>query len=157
MRLTDTPQKIKDFLVSSGDLPKDIFVFLSILLVATGAFLVGRMSREEEARKGELKIIAPQELTSGIANAFDAPPIKTQKGTNLPEGGNVEQLPRSPAPSPISGAVSGAYVGSINGSVYHLPSCPGAKHIKDENKIWFTTKTEAEAAGYKPAGNCKGI
>ncbi len=49
------------------------------------------------------------------------------------------------------------YVASKKGHVYHLPWCSGAKRIKETNKIWFETKKEAEKAGYKPAGNCKGI
>lgn len=49
------------------------------------------------------------------------------------------------------------YVGSKNGTKYHLPWCAGAKQIKEENKVWFSSKTEAEKAGYSPASNCKGI
>jgi hypothetical protein len=49
------------------------------------------------------------------------------------------------------------YVASLTGTKYHLPSCPGAKQIKEENKIWFTTKEDAEIAGYQPAANCPEI
>lgn len=49
------------------------------------------------------------------------------------------------------------YVASKNGTKYHLPTCSGAKRIKEENKIWFESKQEAEKAGYEPAKNCKGI
>jgi len=45
-------------------------------------------------------------------------------------------------------------VGSRTGSKYHLPSCPGAKQIKTENLINFSSIADAEAAGYKPAANC---
>ena len=51
----------------------------------------------------------------------------------------------------------GGYVASLNGSVYHLPWCSGAERIKEENKIWFNSKEEAERAGYRPAQNCKGL
>ena len=50
-----------------------------------------------------------------------------------------------------------SFVGSKNGSVYHFPWCSGAQRIKEENKVWFTTKEEAERAGYRPASNCKGL
>ncbi len=53
--------------------------------------------------------------------------------------------------------VEARYVASKNGQVYHLLICPGAKQIKDANKIYFNTKEEAEAAGLRPAANCKGI
>ena len=49
------------------------------------------------------------------------------------------------------------YVASKSGTKYHLPWCGSAKQIKEENKIWFDTKEEAEKAGYTPASNCKGI
>jgi len=50
-----------------------------------------------------------------------------------------------------------AYVGSKNGTVYHLPACSGASRIAEENKIWFSSKEEAENLGYRPAKNCDGI
>lgn len=49
------------------------------------------------------------------------------------------------------------FVGSRNGSKYHLLWCPGAKQIKEENKVYFTSKEEAEKKGYSPASNCKGL
>jgi len=54
-------------------------------------------------------------------------------------------------------AVQGQYVGSKNGTKYHLPWCSGAQRINEENKVWFISKADAEAKGYGPAGNCKGI
>lgn len=49
------------------------------------------------------------------------------------------------------------YVASKNGEAYHLPFCSGAKRISDTNLIKFSTKEEAEAAGYRPAANCPGL
>lgn len=49
------------------------------------------------------------------------------------------------------------YVGSKNGTKFHLLTCPGAKQIKEENKVFFATKEDAQKAGYTPASNCKGI
>ena len=51
----------------------------------------------------------------------------------------------------------GKYVASKSGTSYHYPWCTGALKIKEENKIWFQTKEEAEGKGYKPAGNCEGL
>ncbi len=86
------------------------------------------------------------------------------------EGIQVEQLPLSkelPAASvqalsvapevPLALPAGGQYVGSKKGTKYHLPWCPGAKTMNEANKIWFESKEAAEAAGYTPAGNCKGI
>lgn len=53
--------------------------------------------------------------------------------------------------------IQGKYVASKSGTAYHYPWCSGAQRIKEENKIWFDTKEEAEKKGYKPAGNCSGL
>lgn len=49
------------------------------------------------------------------------------------------------------------YTASVSGTVYYPISCKSVSRIKDENKIFFSTKTEAEAAGYAPAKNCSGL
>lgn len=46
-------------------------------------------------------------------------------------------------------------IASKNGTKYHLPSCPGAKQIAEQNKIEFSSRQAAEAAGYTPAANCQ--
>lgn len=51
----------------------------------------------------------------------------------------------------------GVVVGSLNGNVYHLPWCPGAQQMNEENKRWFESVKKAEDAGYIPAKNCKGL
>jgi hypothetical protein len=48
-------------------------------------------------------------------------------------------------------------VASRSGTKYHLPTCPGAKQIKESNKITFTSIDEAKAAGYSAAANCDGL
>lgn len=49
------------------------------------------------------------------------------------------------------------YVASVSGTKYYLPFCSGVSRINEENKIWFSTKEEAEILGYEPASNCPGI
>jgi hypothetical protein len=49
------------------------------------------------------------------------------------------------------------FVASKKGKVYHLPWCPGAKAIQEDNKIYFSSREEAEKAGYRPAKNCPGL
>ena len=63
-------------------------------------------------------------------------------------------VPLLPAPVTSENAL---YVGSKSGEKYHLLTCPGAKQIKDENKIYFASKEDAMRNGYTPASNCKGI
>ncbi|MDO8555401.1 MAG: hypothetical protein Q7R75_02450, partial [bacterium] len=53
--------------------------------------------------------------------------------------------------------VDGLLVASKTGVKYHFPWCSGALRIKEENKVWFKSREEAEKAGYTPASNCKGL
>ena len=49
----------------------------------------------------------------------------------------------------------GTYVASKNGTKYHPVDSGTAKRIKDENKVFFDSKAEAEAAGYEPGSSVK--
>jgi hypothetical protein len=59
--------------------------------------------------------------------------------------------------SDIVSATDTRVVASRNGTTYYHPWCSGIKRIKEENKIWFTTKETAQKAGLKPAGGCQGL
>lgn len=63
--------------------------------------------------------------------------------------------PLSATSAPIS--TTGHFVASKNGTKYYLSSCAGADKISDANKVWFVSASAAEAAGYAPAANCKGL
>jgi len=54
-------------------------------------------------------------------------------------------------------AAEGKIVASKNGTKYYLSSCAGAEKISDANKVWFVSAAVAQAAGYTPAANCKGL
>jgi hypothetical protein len=47
------------------------------------------------------------------------------------------------------------YVSSKNGTKYHPIDSGSAKQIKDENKVYFKSKAEAEAAGYEAGKSVK--
>ena len=47
------------------------------------------------------------------------------------------------------------YLASKNGKLYYTVSCSGASRIREENKVWFATSTEAEKAGYSLSTSCK--
>jgi len=53
--------------------------------------------------------------------------------------------------------LQGAVVVSKSGTKYHYPWCGGALRIKEDNKRWYNSTKDARAAGYTPAGNCKGL
>lgn len=47
------------------------------------------------------------------------------------------------------------FVSSTNSDKYHFITCSGAKRIKPQNRIYFSSIQEAENRGYTPAKNCK--
>lgn len=47
------------------------------------------------------------------------------------------------------------YVASKNGKLYYRIGCSGAGRIKEENKIYFKTKEDAEKFGYTLSSSCK--
>ncbi len=140
-----------------GDMPKDIFVFLAILLIGAGAFMVGRISVGEAERKNELRIVAPSNLSPIAEQAQFETNSSSTINVFATSGSTSFRSFNSRNKATNSDAKSGIYVGSKNGRVYHLPTCPGAKRIKDENKVWFKDKQDAETRGYKPSANCRGI
>lgn len=51
----------------------------------------------------------------------------------------------------------GQFVASRTGKKYYLTTCAGAKRIKEENRVYFQTASEAQARGLTPAANCAGL
>lgn len=118
----------------------DWMVVLIIVLVAILSFGLGRLS--VSYGEGKLEIVYPSQEGASAVTSLKGKEQSVQKSS-------LEAQPL------LSG--EGQYVASKNGSKYHFPWCPGARSIKEENKIYFSTKEEAEARGYAPAVNCKGL
>ena len=112
----------------------DILTSLVIVLVGIGGFGIGRLSMQENGAQ-EAKILSASVIQSGqTGNSSNEPSFEVPA---LEEGGQV--------------------VASKSGTKYHYPWCSGAKSIKEENKVYFDNIEAARAAGYTPAGNCKGL
>lgn len=107
----------------------DLYLVAVLLLVGTGAFLLGRLSMTDNGHM----------------------PVSVEYvGIEAPREAN------SDARRPIMLSHDN-YVASVNGSRYYAPWCGGAGRIKEENKVWFSSKADAEQAGYTPAKTCKGL
>ena len=51
---------------------------------------------------------------------------------------------------------SGSVIGNKNSRLYHLSAgCPGYRQVAAKNSVPFETESDAIAAGYRKAGNCK--
>ncbi len=129
-------EMIADFLRSRKG--RDLLLACAMCLLALISFGLGRLSVQGKQQVPVALVMPPLPATSSNQYAHNVSPSKAMPQNALPPQ-------------------SGAYVASKSGSVYHLPWCSGAKRIKEENKVWFMSKEEAERAGYRPASNCKGI
>ncbi len=129
-------QKLKLFIAND-------LVFTSLLLfgVAIASFVLGRASVTEQG------VFVPDTATLPAVVLQTAPTLPPATATRTETVGIIA----------TSTTRSGDYVASKSGTKYHLVTCPGAKQIKEENKIFFVSTAEAEAAGYTKASNCPNL
>ena len=126
-----------------------VFYAVLIILIAFSSFGLGRASVTAAIPQNKPKIGLEQQK----ANSVQA--MQTQ-ATNTAANETKDQTSKGIEGSTATNGPQ-TYVASKNGTKYHLLYCPGAKQIKEANKIYFSTKEEAQKAGYTPASNCKGI
>jgi len=129
-------------------LPRDAVLLGILVLASTASFGLGVLAGRDSGggEEGRISIEGARELQTAAAGLMAT-------GTELvrPE----QKVVLEPEPATPSGG--GEYLASKTGTKYYLPWCGSAKRIKEENKVWFSSKAEAEAAGYEPAKNCKGL
>lgn len=141
--------------IGPGRLPDGLLTALVVLLASSASYGLGILTGQDMA--GERGGVEIQQVAPGTdlsASAALAPIPKSSKS------GTVSKTYTPPAKQEKSGtatAETGKYVASKNGTKYYLPSCGTANRIKEENKIYFNTKEEAEAAGFGPSSTCKGL
>ena len=131
-------EKIKQFVETEQG--KGILSILVIILVALGSFGLGRLSRDQVGPG-----IAVQEYN--LANVINAVENTT---TN-----NTKQNIIKPTETTKSISAGKSFFASSRGSKYYSIGCSGGKTLKEENKVWFSTKQEAENAGYELSSTCK--
>jgi deoxyribonuclease-1 len=97
----------------------------------------------------------------GHSNPFVSGERRWSQGYKPAGDGVVSAVPVNPPRSSVQPSLTGAaIVGSIIGNrksqVYHLSmGCPGFSQVSEKNQVSFTSESEAQAAGYRKAGNCK--
>jgi len=137
MSIKEKTKKVKEGIGEWGKkfiaTEKPLFTASLVILTAFLAFGLGRLSKIEEMRE-----------PIRIENIDSA---KSAAAITLTEN-NVEE-------EKIKESLSQKIVASKHGKKYHYIWCVGAKSIKEENKIFFTTEAEAESHGYTLAANCK--
>jgi hypothetical protein len=130
MSISDLIHKIK----SKTGIDKVTFVYLCIIVgVAVGSFGLGRLSLDNNTNESDNIIIEEEENSLVNQNENNGVVSTTQ---------------------PIQSGEK-KYVASKNGKMYYSIGCSGAKRIKPENEVWFSTTEDAEKSGYALSSTCK--
>ena len=137
----DILTKTRLFGKPGGEVAQLTFLSGIIILVALGAFGLGRLSGLQEA-KGRLKIYAPLANATLSSSQLAAPVAAVGKNST------------NTANSGVSAEPLHNFVASKNGSKYYSKGCSGASRIKAANQVWFASSQDAEAAGYTLASGC---
>ncbi len=118
-------QKIKQFLES--DTGKDVLTVIIVILVGLGSFGLGRLSNKP--KNEGLRVEYTDKEASAIKSINSA-----QNNLKRPNG---------------------IFFASSKGTKYYSLSCSGGKTIKQENRVYFNTREEAERAGYELSSSCR--
>ncbi len=132
MSIHDLADKIK------GRVGIDHIKLISILiifLVGISAFGLGRLSVDQSIPKDSSMVLGASESVSNNSNTFSK---------NIYTNSN-----------PINNTRAGKYVASKNGKLYYTLNCAGVKRIKEENKVYFDSASDAEKLGLTKASSCK--
>lgn len=111
-----------------------------LVLVGIASFGLGRLS---------VTPIDPEGAPATVVRTMVEPPATS--------GQPKPPATSSPEVQPVVLAETATIVASKAGTKYHKVTCPGAKQIKPENKIYFESPEAAKAAGYTAAANCPGL
>lgn len=120
-----------------------------VILSSSASFGLGILEGRESGTGSGLSI-------SELATTTPPAGVRTA-GSALQAAAAASGAPQPVAAVPSTLPAGGQVVASKSGAKYYLPWCGGAKLIKDANKVWFASREAAEAAGYQPAANCKGL
>ena len=135
MSITNYMQKIKLFLESEKG--KDMMTIAIVILVGVSSFFLGRLSNQTSTNGLKIENTSQQATVLGASRS------------------NNEQISLNPSISEKTNNNSrGSYFASKKGKKYYSAGCSAGKTIKQENRIYFSSTTEAENAGYTLSSSC---
>ncbi len=136
MSIQDIRNKIKGVHENS---PNILPISAIIILVGFGSFILGRLSVNMSTDGNHVSII---DLKSNL-------PINSNPNSNsLPLLSSASDYKTS------SNNPFGMYIASKNGKLYYTKECKAAQRLSEKTKISWSTKEEAESAGYTFAESC---
>jgi hypothetical protein len=147
MSINDFGRKIKSWAASRQG--RDVYIVTLIIVVGFGAFGLGRLSVSQNDSTSSVQLVYPRG-ESGTVSVVPAS-ILSPKSSSV-------STPSIKSDLSLQNSVDNSgkdIVASSRGSKYYYTWCSGAKNLSEANKIFFSTESEAEAAGYSKSTSCK--
>lgn len=114
---------------------------LSAILIGGSAYFIGNI-QANDSQESAIQIIYPDAIAvKSRTNSTPTEAIKTQ-----------EEITEKKDQKVITNIVA-----SKNGKRYYYSNCSGINRIKQENRIYFNNREEAEAKGLTLASGCKAL
>ena len=129
MSISDSLGKIKQFIESEKG--KDVLVVIIVILVGLCSFELGRLSKSSDS--------------SGIKIEYEG---ETESIENM-EANVISAVNAS------TNSAGKNFFASSKGSKYYSLGCSAGKSLKQENRVYFETREDAEQAGYELSSSCK--
>src|SRR3989344_6431893 len=104
---------------AAHQVPRDILIVGILIFASSASFGLG--------------VLAGRDMGQGSSFSISQIPLEASALA-------AQNAPGAPSVPPASIPAGGEVVASKNGTKYFLPWCGGASQIKDENKIWFSSK-----------------
>jgi len=133
-------KKIKYFIQSEKG--KDILIVIIVILVGLSSFQLGRLSKTNTSNSSGIRI----EYPSNEQNIPLSANLSQINSDNKADTTKINQLKTQ---------TNGNYFASKRGKKYYPVGCSAGNTIKQENKIYFETSTQAEEKGYILSGSCE--
>jgi hypothetical protein len=146
-------EKIKQFIDQTllSDRGKDVLVVMIVILVGLGSFELGRLSKENNSSGIKIQYIDPNN-DYNYQNRNDSSIGETLE-VNAISSIEKENMSRTVLDTASRGQKN--FFASNRGSKYYSLNCSAGKTIKQENRVYFATREEAEAAGYELSSSCR--
>jgi hypothetical protein len=137
-------EKIKLFIINikngiKNDRGKDIMTVLIVIIVGLGSFGLGRLSKQNN--NSGIKIEYKDQEANAVFSETDS------------DNEVINQL--SNQSILVSNSLGKSFLASNRGKKYYPIGCSAGKTIKVENRIYFSTREDAEKAGYELSSSCK--
>ena len=127
-------EKIKQFL--ENEKGKDLLIVIIVILVGLGSFELGRLSKEANPSGIKIQYDGDQQKANALSSIEPTSDIFNNSNSAISNSGKN-------------------FFASNRGSKYYPIGCSAGKTIKQENRVYFATGEDAQAAGYTLSSSCQ--